>query len=99
MTVTLEYGRHGITCNAVLPGMISTELVQAMPEEIRESMKAGTPARRIGEVGEVARLVAFLASDHAAFVNGAVIPIDGGLRLNASSLGSRKEARETRGAS
>ncbi|MFQ5830349.1 MAG: SDR family oxidoreductase [Candidatus Methylomirabilia bacterium] len=95
-TVTLEYARDGITCNAILPGLIRTELVTAMPAEIREGVEATMPARRLGEPGEVAHLIAFLASDRAGFINGAEIPIDGGMRLNLSSLGSRREARETR---
>ncbi len=91
-TVTLEHARDGITCNAVLPGLIATPLVAAMPAEITEGALAVTPARRLGAVEEVADLIAFLVSDGAAFINGAEIPVDGGLRLNAASLGSRKEA-------
>ena len=95
-TVTLEHARDGITCNAVLPGLIATPLVTGMPVEIREGAVAVTPARRLGEVEEVAHLIAFLVSDSAAFINGAEIPVDGGLRLNAASLGSRKEASAVR---
>ena len=95
-TVTLEYARSGITCNAVLPGLIATEMASAMPEEIREAAIAATPARRLGEMHEVAQLIAFLASEHAGFINGAEIPIDGGIRLNASSLGSRREVAAAR---
>ncbi len=95
-TVTLEYARDGITCNVILPGLITTPLVTAMPAEIREGAVAMTPARRLGETAEVAHLIAFLASARAGFINGAEIPIDGGMRLNVSSLGSRREAREVR---
>ena len=95
-TVALEHARDGITCNAVLPGLIGTELVAAMPAELRAGAVAATPARRLGEPREVARLIAFLASDAAAFINGAEVPIDGGLRLNTSSLASRREVGETR---
>ncbi len=95
-TVTLEHGRDGVTCNAVLPGLIGTEMVMAMPADIREAAVAGTPARRVGDPREVARLIVFLASDHAAFINGALIPVDGGMRLNTSSLASRREVRRTR---
>ena len=94
-TVTLEHARHGVTCNAILPGLIETENVRRMPAEIREATIARTPARRLGAMDEVARLVAFLASDAAGFVNGAEIPIDGGLGLGAISLGSRKEMGES----
>ena len=94
-TVTLEYARDGITCNAILPGLIATALVTAMPAEIREGAVAMTPARRLGETAEVAHLIAFLASDRAGFLNGTEIPIDGGMRLNVGALGSRREVRET----
>ncbi len=95
-TVTLEHARHGITCNAILPGLIETETVRMMPAEIREAAQAGTPARRLGTMDEVAHLIAFLASDEAGFINGAEIDIDGGLRLNTMSLGSRKEVAQQR---
>jgi NAD(P)-dependent dehydrogenase (short-subunit alcohol dehydrogenase family) len=98
-TVTLEHARHGITCNAILPGLIDTETVQMMPAEIREATRANTPAQRLGTMEEVAHLIAFLASEQAGFINGAEIDIDGGMRLNTGSLGSRKEIRAQRGAS
>ncbi len=96
-TVTLEHGRDGITCNAILPGLIGTELVHMMPEEIREQAVAAIPARRIGLTEEVGHLIAFLASDRAAYINGAEIRIDGGMGLNVGSLGSRRELRESAG--
>jgi NAD(P)-dependent dehydrogenase (short-subunit alcohol dehydrogenase family) len=94
-TVTLEHARNGITCNAILPGLIETELVSLMPEEIRESALSNIPARRLGRVEEAAHLICFLASDKAGFINGAEIRIDGGMGLNAGSLGSRREIRES----
>jgi len=93
-TVTLEHARHGITCNAILPGLIATENVQKMPAEIREVALAAIPARRLGEPREIGYLIAFLASDRAAFINGAAIPISGGSSLNTLTLGSRKEIAE-----
>jgi NAD(P)-dependent dehydrogenase (short-subunit alcohol dehydrogenase family) len=94
-TVALEYGRGGITCNAILPGLIGTELVNAMPAEILEAAVAATPTRRLGTTTEVGQLIAFLASERAGFINGAEIAIDGGLRLNTSSLASRREVAKT----
>lgn len=88
-TVTLEHARHGITCNAVLPGLVATELVRMIPEDMAARMVRGIPAGRAGEMREVAELVAFLASERAAYVNGAVIHVDGGGRLNTGSLGGR----------
>jgi NAD(P)-dependent dehydrogenase (short-subunit alcohol dehydrogenase family) len=93
-TVTLEHARHGITCNAILPGLIETENVAGMPAEIKEASRALTPARRLGRMEEVARVAAFLASEGAGFVNGAEIPVDGGARLGGISLGSRRELAE-----
>ena len=92
-TVTLEHARDGITCNAVLPGLIETETVAAMPAELRDAFLSLVPARRLGRMEEVAGLVAYLASDEAGFINGAEIRIDGGVSLNAGTLGSRKELR------
>lgn len=91
-TVVLEHARHGITCNVVLPGLIETEVVAAMPKEITQAAVAHTPARRTGTMDEVAALIRFLVSEEASYVNGAEILIDGGARLNNAVMGSRKEA-------
>ncbi|MBU2549315.1 MAG: SDR family oxidoreductase [Proteobacteria bacterium] len=96
-TVCLEHARDGITCNAIMPGMIGTELVNMMPREILESAIRTTPARRVGRTEEIGFLIAFLASDRAAFINGVAIPVDGGMTLNTGSLGSRKEVFEAAG--
>ena len=93
-TVALEHAKDGVTCNAVVPGLIGTELVHQMPEEIKQAALANIPARRIGLMEEVSHLVAFLASDRAGYINGEEIHIDGGMRLNVSTLGSRKEIKD-----
>ncbi len=98
-TVSLEHAKDGITCNAVLPGLIKTELINQLPEEILNIAlslipKYLIPAQRIGQMEEVGHLVAFLASDRAAYINGAEIFVDGGMRLNMSSLERRRELRE-----
>lgn len=90
-TIALEYARFGVTCNAVLPGLIATENVLGMPADITEQAIAQTPARRLGKPEEIARLVAFLCGEDAAFINGAEIDISGGGHLNTMVLGSRKE--------
>jgi 3-oxoacyl-[acyl-carrier protein] reductase len=74
-----ELGKRGITVNAVAPGFIATEMVRAMPEHVLATMVARTPLGRLGEVQDVANAYLFLASDAAAFVNGAVLDVNGGL--------------------
>ena len=96
-TVALEHARDGVSCNAVLPGLIETEAVAAMPPAIRDATIAHTPARRLGRMEEVAHLIRFLVSDEAGFLNGADIPIDGGVSLTALTLGSTREAGELSG--
>jgi NAD(P)-dependent dehydrogenase (short-subunit alcohol dehydrogenase family) len=91
-TVALEHARDGITCNAVLPGLTATERVAVMPEGIRDQALQQIPARRLGQMSEIAAVVGFLATDAAAYVNGAEIPIDGGMHLSATVLGGRREA-------
>ncbi len=73
-----ELGRKGITVNAVAPGFIATEMIGSIPENIMKAMKEKVPANRLGTAEEVANVYLFLASDEAAFVNGAVISVDGG---------------------
>ncbi|MGH2692180.1 MAG: 3-oxoacyl-ACP reductase FabG [Actinomycetota bacterium] len=74
-----EIGGRGITVNAVAPGVIETEMTEQLPEQAREQLIAETPAGRSGVPAEVAAVVRFLASDEASYVNGAVVPVDGGL--------------------
>ncbi len=74
-----ELGRRGITVNAVAPGFIETEMTQAMPEQVLQSMVAHTPAGRVGTPQDVANAYLYLASEEASFVNGAVLSVDGSL--------------------
>jgi len=76
-----ELGRYGIRVNAVAPGFIATEMVKAMPAKVLESMAAKAPLGRMGEPDDVANAYAWLASDAARFVSGAVLSVDGGLVL------------------
>jgi acetoacetyl-CoA reductase len=92
-TLAAEGVRRGITANAVLPGMVATEKVQAMPGEVTEALLEALPAGRMAEPGEVAALVAYLASEDAAYVTGQTIGIDGGAGLNTFTLGSQRRER------
>jgi NAD(P)-dependent dehydrogenase (short-subunit alcohol dehydrogenase family) len=85
-TIAAENVARGITANAVLPGFVETEMVRAMPADVLERVTEALPAGRMASVGEVAGVVAFLASKHAGYVTGQAIGIDGGLRLNTRSI-------------
>ena len=76
-----ELGRYGIRVNAVAPGFIATEMIKAMPPKVLESMAAKAPLGRMGEPDDIANAYAWLASDAARFVSGAVLSVDGGLVL------------------
>ena len=74
-----ELGRYGIRANAVAPGFIATEMVQAMPQKVLEAMVGHTPLPRLGTPEDIAEAYLWLASDAASFVNGTVLSVDGGL--------------------
>lgn len=76
-----ELGKYQIRVNAVAPGFILTEMVQKMPEKVLDGMAAGTPLKRLGTPEEVAKVYAWLASDEASYIHGAVISVDGGIVL------------------
>jgi acetoacetyl-CoA reductase len=91
-TIAAENAGRGITANAVLPGMVGTENVRAMPAEVLDAVTAQLPAGRMGTPEEVAALVAFLSSEEAGYVTGEEIGIAGGFGLNVLSLGSTRNA-------
>jgi 3-oxoacyl-[acyl-carrier protein] reductase len=78
-TVARELAKRGITCNAVAPGFIKTDMTDVLPEKAKEMALAAIPMARMGTPEEVATVIAFLASDDAAYVTGHVLPVDGGM--------------------
>src|SRR6476660_7010371 len=85
-SITRELGGRGITANVVAPGFIETDMTAALPEDTQKSYKAAVPAGRFASTDEVAAAVRFLASDDAAYISGAVIPVDGGLGMTAPEM-------------
>lgn len=80
-SITRELGARGITANVVAPGFVETDMTAELPEKTQADYKAAIPARRFAHTSEVAGAVAFLASDDAGYISGAVIPVDGGLGM------------------
>ncbi len=76
-----ELASRNITSNVVAPGLVDTDMTAAMPEQAKEATLARVPLGRLASVEEVAGVVAFLASDDAGYITGAVIPVDGGLGM------------------
>ena len=74
-----ELSSRNITCNAVAPGFIETDMTDVLDEKVRENLKTQIPLGRLGSVSDVARVVAFLAGDDAGYITGQVINVDGGM--------------------
>lgn len=80
-TVAKELGSRGVTCNAVAPGLVPTDLTASLPQDLVELAVERTPLGRMGTAEDMAAAVAYLASDEASFVTGQVLAVDGGLAL------------------
>lgn len=80
-SIAREVGSRSITANVVTPGFIDTDMTAQMPENVREQALAAIPMARYGRPEDVAGVVSWLAGDDSAYVNGAVIPVDGGLGM------------------
>ncbi len=80
-TVAKELGSRNITCNAVAPGYVPTDLTASLPPELVQQAVERTPLGRTGTPEDIAAAVAFLASDEAGFITGQVLAVDGGLAL------------------
>jgi 3-oxoacyl-[acyl-carrier protein] reductase len=79
--VAREVASRGVTCNLVAPGPVATAMIAALPDERRAELASAVPLGRMGTPEDVAAVVAFLCSDAAAYVTGAVVPVDGGLSM------------------
>ena len=76
-----ELGRNGIRTNAICPGFINTSILSSMPDRVLRAMEEKVPLGRLGSPEEIANTYAFLASDEASYINGAVIEVSGGMTL------------------
>ena len=80
-TVAKELAGRNVTCNAIAPGFIETDMTGSLSEKIKEAAMGAIPLKRMGKPEEVAKLAAFLASDDSSYITGEVIKIDGGLYI------------------
>lgn len=80
-SIVREVAKKGITANCIAPGFIITDMTDGLPEPVKEIAKQAIPARKFGTVDDVAKAIAFLASDDAAYITGQVIAVDGGMSM------------------
>lgn len=80
-SVARELGSRGITSNAVAPGFIETEMTAVLSDDVKKAMGEQIPLKRFGQTKDIAETVAFLASDHAGYITGQVIQVDGGMAM------------------
>jgi acetoacetyl-CoA reductase len=81
MALAQEVATRGVTVNSVSPGDIGSDMVRAVKPEVMEKIVSSIPVRRLGDPGEIASIVAWLASDESAFATGADFSVNGGLHM------------------
>jgi 3-oxoacyl-[acyl-carrier protein] reductase len=79
MALAKEVASRGITVNAVAPGFVNTDMTKVLPEKVVENLKAAIPLAKLGEPEDIAKAVAFLVSDDAAYITGQTLHVDGGM--------------------
>ena len=96
-TVAKELAGRNVTCNAIAPGFIETDMTEGLSDKVKETALGLIPLKRMGKPEEVAKLAAFLASDDSSYITGQVIKVDGGCifekgsdNRNGSSISYRK---------
>ena len=80
-SVAKELAGRGVTCNAIAPGYIATDMTDALSDKVKETMEAAIPMKKVGAPEDIAYTAAFLASDGARYITGEVIRVDGGLAM------------------
>ena len=80
-SIARELAPRGVTCNAIAPGFIKTDMTAAMSPAAQEAVLGSIPMKRCGQAEDIANLAAFLASSQAGYLTGAVIPVDGGMSM------------------
>ena len=80
-SVARELASRGITANAIAPGVIATDMTEVLSDGVKESLKERVPLGHIGAPEDIAKAVAFLASDDAAYITGQVLAVDGGMSM------------------
>ena len=77
-SIVREAAKKGVTANCIAPGFIQTEMTDVLPDMVKEAAKAMIPAKKLGKPEDVAKAIAFLASDDTGYITGQVIAVDGG---------------------